>query len=338
MAKSDGKARDYGIIQAAIEARVLEGDLPLTMVNCPMVTTSLVEEVYRQYQPCHPGIAFAKGLSPFSMVCHGHPEQLAVSRALEKARIATSGSGTVSLSDATSLLTSDVRFPISDVQGAEKCYAWSLQVDLFHGKNKDISISVRNFVLKVGPALHSISTTCAETPAVGMDFVCRIMHDAQQDYFSWMQKVGAGVGGVVVPTFENLIDKVLTHRVSSLSMLPAPWYLMIQAGAPSRAGTPGAAPSVADTAGVIATFNSWADESLLERFRGCRFNTISELSEAATTEQPKINGKPVCLTWALKGSCSSKCKRGKQHVRYPPNVIKKIHQFLTDAGAPPTSN
>ena len=43
LAKSDGKARDCGIIQAAIEARVLEGDLPLTVVNCPMVTTALVE-------------------------------------------------------------------------------------------------------------------------------------------------------------------------------------------------------------------------------------------------------------------------------------------------------
>ena len=101
-------------------------------------------------------------------------------------------------------------------------------------------------------------------------------------------------------------------------MLPAPWYLMIQAGAPQRAGTSSGASSVADTAGVVPAFNSWADESLLERFRGSRLNTISELLEAASTEQPKINGKPVCLTWALKGSCSAKCKRGKQHVRYPP--------------------
>ena len=78
------------------------------------------------------------------------------------------------------------------------------------------------------------------------------------------------------------------------------------------------------------------ETKLVERFRGSRFQTVSELLEAATGEEPKVNGKPVCLTWALKGSCSAKCKRGKQHTRYPPAVIKKIHHFLTDAGVAPS--
>ena len=58
--------------------------------------------------------------------------------------------------------------------------------------------------------------------------------------------------------------------------------------------------------------------------------------EAASGDEPKVIGKSVCLTWALKGTCSAKCKRGKQHVRYPLAVVKKIHQFLTDAGVPPS--
>ena len=156
MAKSDGKARDYGIIQAAIEARVLANVVPLSLVNSPMITTAIVQEVFRQYQPCHPGLAFTKGLSPFSMVCHGHPEQLAVSKSLEKARIATSGAGTVSLSDDATLLTSDVRFPITGSQAAQKFYAWSLFIDIYHGSNHDISISVRNLVKQVGPVFESI--------------------------------------------------------------------------------------------------------------------------------------------------------------------------------------
>ena len=56
LAKSDGKARDYGIIKAAVEVRVLANPVPLSMVNAPMVTTALVEEVFRQYQPSHPGL------------------------------------------------------------------------------------------------------------------------------------------------------------------------------------------------------------------------------------------------------------------------------------------
>ena len=339
LAKSDGKARDYGIIQAAVEARVLASPVPLSMVNAPMVTTSIVEEIFRQYQPCHPGLTFGKGLSPFSMVCHGHPEQHAVSRALEKARIATSGAGSVSLADASTLLTSDVRFPIPGPQGAQKGYAWSIYADVYHGENHDVCISIRNFVNKVGPVFESIQNTNAENPAAGMDLICRVLFEAQQDYFSWMAKVGANDRTAVIPTFDHLIDRVLTHRVSGLSMLPASWYLMIQAGAPQVSGSStSSSSSTAGNAGVtrVPTFNSWADESLMERFRGSRFQTVSELLEAASGEEPKVNGKSVCLTWALKGTCSAKCKRGKQHSRYPPAVVKKLHQFLTDAGVSPS--
>ena len=341
LAKSDGKARDYGIIQSALEARVLEQSVLLSMVNAPMVTTAMVEEVFRQYQPCNPGLAFAKGLSPFAVVCHGHPEQLAVSNALAKARIATSGNGSLSLADATALITADVRFPLTCNQGAEQSYGWSMYIDLFHGPGHDVSLSVRNFVKVCAPVFASIQSANAEDQASGMDLICRVMYDAQQDYFSWMQKVGAGVVGTTVPTFENLIDRVLTHRTSGLSMLPSSWYLMIQRGAPQvRRSHESPAASTSGMAGVtrVPTFNTWADESVMKRFRESRFSTVSELLEASDKEEPKHGGKPVCLTWALKGTCSAKCKRGKQHVRYPAAVVKKLQQFLTDAGVTPSSD
>ena len=165
------------------------------------------------------------------------------------------------------------------------------------------------------------------------------MCEAQQGYFSWMQNKGANVAGVMVPTFEDLIDKALTHRVSGLSMLPASWHLMIQAGAPQvRNPTSATSGSTAANAGVtrVPTFNAWADEALMERFRSGRLQTISESVEAASGDKPKVNGRTVCLTWALKGTCNAKCKRGKQHVRYPPAVVKKIHQLMTDARVPPS--
>ena len=36
---------------------------------------------------------------------------------------------------------------------------------------------------------------------------------------------------------------------------------------------------------------------------------------------PKHNGNPVCLSWALKGVCSSGCKRKHQHVCYGRTTI-----------------
>jgi hypothetical protein len=43
---------------------------------------------------------------------------------------------------------------------------------------------------------------------------------------------------------------------------------------------------------------------------------------------PKHQNKPVCLVWALKGECSSNCKRKEMHIRYPTTVNKAIHSML----------
>ena len=243
----------------------------------------------------------------------------------------------MSLLDAGQLLTSDVRFPSTGSQAAQKMYAWSVVIDIFHGHAHGIATSIRDMVLKVGPAMEAIATTSAENPAVGMDLCCRIMFDAQQDYFEWMQIIGSG-GVCVIPSFGNLTSKVLSYRASSLSNLPAPWYLMIKAGAPQvRSRTEAQAPiSVREEAGAVPRFNTFADEQLLARFSDSRFNTIKELLDAFNGDEPKYNGKPVCLTWALKGSCGRRCKRREAHVRYPPAVNNKISQLLTDAGVPPT--
>ena len=333
LARSDGKARDFGIIQAEVEQRVLSGDVPLTMANCPLVTTRLVEEVFRQYQLAHPGLRFARGLSPFSIVCDGHSEQDAVRAALERARLVASGGGSVTLADAESLLTTDVRFPSTGMQGAQKGYGWSILADVFHGKDHDISTSVRNFALKTGPAMDTLCSTNAENPAVGIDLVCRSLYEAQQDYFDWAMKVSNG-DAVSVPTFGHIINKVLSFRASSLSVLPASWYLMIKAGAPQPYATK-AAPSIREEAGTVTSHNSHADERLMARFSASRFNNISELLEAHSGDEPQHNGSAVCLTWALKGACGKRCKRKKAHVRYPPAVIKKIDKLMTDAGVAP---
>ena len=72
----------------------------------------------------------------------------------------------------------------------------------------------------------------------------------------------------------------------------------------------------------------------MARFSGSRFNNIKDLLEAYNGDEPKHNGKPVCLTWALKGACGRRCKRREAHVRCPATVNNKIGQLLTDAGVP----
>ena len=83
---------------------------------------------------------------------------------------------------------------------------------------------------------------------------------------------------------------------------------------------------------MVPTFNADADKRLLERFRSSDFTTIGALVGDKDSEVPQHNGNPVCLTWALKGACSSTCKRAYQHQHYPRATLQKLHAFLDKCG------
>ena len=172
-----------------------------------------------------------------------------------------------------------------------------------------------------------------DTPAVGMDLVCRVMFEAQQEYFHYSRELAAG-NAPACPTFANIENAVITYRVSSLSPLPSLWYQKLDAPtnsnrpAPSRAtGT-----SARSQAGVTQVFNAHAERRLLSRYTESGHSTISALLQGHDVTVPKHNGNPVCLTWALKGECSSGCRRKNQHVRYSRGTNQAIHALLDACG------
>ena len=195
------------------------------------------------------------------------------------------------------------------------------------------SNSVRTFVTEVGPALHRIHDQYAENPAVGMDLVCRVLYEAQQDYFAYVVPLGNGQNPACL-SFAAILSKVLTYRVASLSPLPSPWYLM--AGAPKiyrqRPTGQGSEAGPRSQSGAVATFNAHPDSLLMQRFRDSEFSKISDMLSGRDVTIPKHAGKDVCLAWALKGSCSARCSRKEQHVRYGPRVLSQLHELLTTCG------
>ena len=74
----------------------------------------------------------------------------------------------------------------------------------------------------------------------------------------------------------------------------------------------------------------------MTRFRNSEFESISAMMDGRDVAIPKHAGKEVCLTWALKGECSSGCRRGEQHVPYSRSTNQKLGQFLTECGVPAT--
>ena len=173
-------------------------------------------------------------------------------------------------------------------------------------------------------------STMGDTPSHGMDLICRVMYDMQQDYFQYARDLGSG-RPVSVPQFEVLIQKVRSYRADSLSPLPRHWYTLVSAPSHERYSRPeGGTPR--DQAGATPAFNANADRRLLSRYRESPFNSISAMTKDKDVTIPKIGDKPVCLTWALKGACTTACRRKDAHVAYTRSVNQKLHELLDKCG------
>ena len=70
----------------------------------------------------------------------------------------------------------------------------------------------------------------------------------------------------------------------------------------------------------------------LRRFRDSGHTTISGLMEGHNVEVPKHAGSDVCLTWALKGECTTGCRRAPVHKRYSRATNQAISALLTECG------
>ena len=79
--------------------------------------------------------------------------------------------------------------------------------------------------------------------------------------------------------------------------------------------------------------NAYVDRHLMQRFAACSHTTINSLLGGRGTDIiPKYKNQPVCLTWALKGECTSGCRRRNQHVRYPRTFNQAIDNMLDVCG------
>ena len=72
---------------------------------------------------------------------------------------------------------------------------------------------VRNFVITVS----LMQCNLAELPGVGMDMVCCVLSEAQQECFRWANEVANGAVGTAPVHFSKILGKAQMCRVSSLA-------------------------------------------------------------------------------------------------------------------------
>jgi hypothetical protein len=76
--------------------------------------------------------------------------------------------------------------------------------------------------------------------------------------------------------------------------------------------------------------NANADTKVMKWYTDHGAANITVLQGGRTVEKPKVNGKELCLAWALKGACNTNCKHKDQHDRPTTATNKLFHKFLDD--------
>jgi hypothetical protein len=263
------------------------------------------------------------------IVCPGHDGFEQVRKLMQQAQIVEGGTCTT-LADAATITSEDVCFPTVPFAAVEKLYGWSIVVDVGHA----ISINVRNAVTVIGPLLQCLAAQMGDTEAAGMELICRVMYIMSQDYYSYLTKIAAGVAAIP-PDFSRVIDLVSTFHAESLSPLPAHWYTLVSCprgrSAPQKIATTAPA-NMKPVSGTASVTNANVDRKLMNRYKASGMNSITTMMGGRDLEFPKHNGSPVCMAWALKGSCSTNCKRSAQHMRYSQDTNKALHKFMDECG------
>jgi hypothetical protein len=190
--------------------------------------------------------------------------------------------------------------------------------------------------MKIGPLFQRLASGMGDNPTTGIELLCRILYDMQQDYFGYLNQLNA-TGNATVPTFSQVINLVSTFRADSLSPLPQSWYTLAgwqmvrgYVAVTRGASAPSPRPGTAALNGPVV--NAHADTRLMQRYKDAGFASITAMVGGRQLEYPKHANKPVCMSWALKGSCSAGCKRAAQHVRYGSAVVTALHRFLDECG------
>ncbi len=335
LARASGKSQDYSIIQGLIHERTRASPVPLPPTCAPLPTTKLVDEVFRNFCPGGNGLIFGQGLTPFAIVCDGQAEVEEVRQLIKNAEI-TEGGSSVTLNDAQRLTSSDIRFPAHARAAEEKLYGFSIVVDLFHGVGHPVAVSIRTMACRLGPHFHRLVSQYADNAAEGMDLVCRVLFDIQQDYFGYVAKVANG-DHPAVPNFERVEDLVVSFRVDSLAALPAPWYNLIDApcstrGVREKRTREESKTSPRTNAGARPVTNPHADERLVKRFKASGHKNISDMTKGHDVQAPTQGGQETCMTWACKGECNTNCKRAKMHIRYNRDTLKAYHGLMDTCG------
>ena len=339
LAKNTESSRDSILIDGALLQARARTTLPIAEGNCAIVTKHTVD-IFRSHRVYSDGVQLGEGLTPFAIVCQGHPNAQAARQALEDAGRVERGAS-LTLADARAIAVSDARLPTMLHHLVEKVYGYSLVLDLYLGATHGLASAIRINALNLGPALMALATYHG-APSTALRMGIRVVFQVQQHTFRWFRNRRATPHGtaVPVPDYAGLVSDVGSFLLSGVPELPYGWNSLIlqENNVAPQEPTTDRIRGGAGTNAQLTVQNSRWDADLKKRWKISKFDKTSQMTAnfqadsehaAYTTMVPKFSdGQVACLNWACKGQCSSGCPRKAAHRQMGVAMIQAVHTLM----------
>jgi hypothetical protein len=338
LARNTESAREATIIEGALLEARTNSMLPVAEGNAVLVTKHMVD-LFRNHRIYSDGVEFGEGLSPFSIVCQGHPNAQEARRSLEDAGRVERGAA-LSLADARAIAVSDARMPTMLQHLVEKLYGYSILLDTFLGMGHELATNLREQCRRLGPSLMALASYHG-SPSTALRMGIRILFQVQQMVFRWLRlrRDNPAPMAIAGPDFESLVSDVGSFLLSGVPELPSSWNRFITQE--NNAGPP--EPDTRRLRGGAGTgeqtvHNGRLDPGIRARWARTGFERTSQMTANFQADSnhaswkdatPKFSdGTSACLNWGIKGKCFSQCPRKDAHKQMGVAMITQLNTLM----------
>ncbi len=226
LARNKESSHEAIILEGALLRVQADSVLPVTDGNRVKVTRHLVD-IFRRHNIYAEESVLGEGLSPFSMVCQGHPNAADSKRLLDDSALVERGAS-LTLQDARAMAVSDARIPQFLQHVTDKLYAHSHCWNLYAGNRHILATAIAIATLALGPVIMNLANYFG-SPALALRMALRIVFKFQQLTFRWVRRRRDTPRGTVVPVpdYMDMVYDVQSFLFHGMPELPVAWNNLI---------------------------------------------------------------------------------------------------------------
>ena len=284
------------------------------------------------------------GLSPF-LVCTGLSQDAAAARDQSVVyQLVHAGSAAPTLDQLRQLVTSAPSMPRSMLGLMVTFQSHSVLIDVLFGVNHRHAVAYRNWLREWEQVMLDVEVHFEGQIGTVIPLFLRFVQLSCLQYYNIAARLGAGA---TLPNLSQLINTVQFRNWQALPPLPRQYFAPPAGGAlPAPVAPPAVAP-VAPSPRPPAVpppnrpavaqeqvTNVRPDRDLMARFErnNAPLRQLTTHASAAPLPMDAANACQICLSYHLRGSCYSACRRTSTHRMLTDPEKESIRAFLGRVG------